>query len=285
MRNYYRVTQIGTGRYRIYDPLDVFTDLFVGSKKALLWDTSYGFQDLRAVVRKLTDLPLYIVNSHGHIDHACGNYQFDEPIYIHPADIPVIHDHHGSYRKKLAIAYAKTVTDIFTGEAVHAIGPDFDEEAYLTRPVGNLREVREGHVFNLGGMHLEVIEVPGHTPGSIGLLYKEERIFYAADAMNDNLWLFLEEACPLSVYKETLKKAWNMDFDTLIISHFPDPLNKSVLLDYIDTAEHLDFESGLPFSAPLTPEADVKLCIRRGYSQEDAGKPGWAAIVISEKNL
>lgn len=285
MENYYRVTQVGTGRYRIYDPLGVFTDLFVGSKKALLWDTSYGFQDLRAVVRKLTDLPLYIVNSHGHIDHACGNYQFDEPIYIHPADIPVIHDHHGSYRKKLAIAYAKTVTDFFTGEAVHAIGPDFDEEAYLTRPVGNLREVREGHVFNLGGMHLEVIEVPGHTPGSIGLLYKEERIFYAADAMNDNFWLFLEEACPLSVYKKTLKKAWNMDFDTLIISHFPDPLSKNVLLDYMDTAEYLDFESGLPFSAPLTPEADAKLCIRRGYSQEDEGKPGWAAIVISEKNL
>ena len=39
------------------------------------------------------------------------------------------------------------------------------------------------------------------------------------------------------------------------------------------------------FSAPLTPEADAKLCIRRGYSQEDAGKPGWASIVISEKNL
>ena len=63
------------------------------------------------------------------------------------------------------------------------------------------------------------------------------------------------------------------------------PRDKSVLLDYIDTAEHLDFESGLPFSAPLTPEADAKLCIRRGYSQEDAGKPGWASIVISEKNL
>lgn len=285
MENYYRVTQIGNGRYRIYDSLGVFTDLFIGSEKALLWDTAYGFQDLRAVVRGLTDLPLYIVNSHGHVDHACGNYQFDEPIYIHPADIPVAHDHHGSYRKKLAIAYAKTATDFFTGEAVHAIGPDFDEDAYLARPVGNLQEIREGHVFDLGGMHLEVIEVPGHTPGSIGLLYREERIFYAADAMNDNFWLFLKEACPLSVYKETLKKAWNMDFDTLIISHFPEPLNKNVLLDYMDTAEHLDFESGLPFSAPLTPEADAKLCIRRGYSQEDAGKPGWASIVISEKNL
>lgn len=285
MEKYYRVTQIGNGRYRIYDPLGVFTDLFVGSEKALLWDTAYGFQDLRSVVRELTDLPLYIVNSHGHVDHACGNYQFDEPIYIHPADIPIAHDHHGSYRKKLAIAYAKTATDFFTGEPVHAVDANFDEEAYLAKPVGNLQEIREGAVFDLGGMHLEVIEVPGHTPGSIGLMYKEERIFYAADAMNDNLWLFLKEACPLSVYKKTLQKAWNLDFDTLVISHFPNPLDKSVLLDYMDTAENLDFDKGLPFSAPLTPDADAKLCIRKGYSQEDSGKPGWASIVISEKNL
>ena len=115
MGNYYQVTQIGNGRYRIYDPLGVFTDLFVGTERALLWDTSYGFRDLRAVVKELTDLPLYVVNSHGHIDHACGNYQFDEPIYIHPADIPVLRDHHGAYRKKLAVDMARNAVDPLTG--------------------------------------------------------------------------------------------------------------------------------------------------------------------------
>ena len=42
MRDYYQVAQIEKGRYRIFDPLGVFTDLFVGRERALLWDTSYG---------------------------------------------------------------------------------------------------------------------------------------------------------------------------------------------------------------------------------------------------
>lgn len=285
METYYRVTQIGNGRYRIYDPLGVHTDLFVGRERALLWDTAYGFQDLRSVVKGLTDFPLYIVNSHGHIDHACGNYQFEEPIYIHPADNTVIRDHHGEYRKKLAVNMARNARDYFTGEPVCAIGPDFDEQEYLSRPVGDLREIREGFVFDLGGMHLEVIEIPGHTPGSIGLLYKEEKIFYSADAMNNDFWLFMKEACTLSTYKETLKKAWNLEFDTMVISHFPTPLDKTVLLDYMETAEQLDYSKAYPFSAPLTPEANARRYVRDGYTPEDMGKPGYAGIVISEEKI
>lgn len=285
MKEYYKVTQIGPGRFRVYDPLGVFTDLFVGKDKALLWDTAYGFQDLRSVVRELTSLPLYIVNSHGHIDHACGNYQFEEPIFIHPADLPVIRDHHSAARKNIAIRYAEATVDFFTGEPVNAMDQDFDTEAYLARGVGDLREIREGEVLDLGGMTLEVIEVPGHTPGSIGLMYREEKIFYAADAMNDNLWLFLKEACPLSVYRKTLDKAWGLDFDTLVVSHFPSPLPKAVLKDYMDTADHLDYSKGYPFSAPLAPGADAKTCIRPGYTPEDMGKPGFASIVISEDKI
>ena len=287
MEGYYRVTEIGNGRYRIYDPLGVFTDLFVGSERALLWDTSYGFRDLKAVVKTLTDLPLYVVNSHGHIDHACGNYQFDVPIYIHPADLPVLRDHHGPYRKKLAVQMAANAADPLTGQPVNALKSDFDARQYLERPLGNLREVRQGDVFDLGGKQLEVIEVPGHTPGSIGLLYREEKIFYAGDSMNDDLWLFLPEACPLSVYKETLKKAWELDFDTLIMSHTPQPLPKKVLLDYMETAEQLDYSKGYPFSAPLTPEANARRFVREGFTPDDmgSGKPGYAGIVISEEKI
>ncbi len=150
-----------------------------------------------------------------------------------------------------------------------------------------MREILEGFVFDLGGMHLEVIEVPGHTPGSIGLLYREEKTFYAGDSMNDDLWLFLPEACPLSVYKETLKKTWELDFDTLIMSHIPQPLPKKVLLDYMETAEQLDYSKGYPFSAPLTPEANARRFVREEYTPDDmgSGKPGYAGIVISEEKI
>ncbi|MER2024676.1 MAG: MBL fold metallo-hydrolase [Eubacteriales bacterium] len=201
-------------------------DLFIGKEKALLFDTGYGFQDLRTEVEQITKLPLLVVNSHGHVDHALGNDQFDCPIFIHPDDIPVCEDHHGRYRKELAINYARTAVDYFTGEPVGAIGPDFNEEQYLRKGTGELVPVTEGHIFDLGDMKLEVVELPGHTPGSIGLLDRDQRILYAADAMNADFWLFMEEACPLSVYRQTLSKASGLEFDTMIISHFPAPLPK-----------------------------------------------------------
>ena len=49
-------------------------------------DTMIGYEDVHAVVRTLTDLPLVVVNTHGHCDHIYGNIYFEEA-YIHPKDI------------------------------------------------------------------------------------------------------------------------------------------------------------------------------------------------------
>ena len=79
MGDYYQVQRLTDRRIRIYDPLGVFIDLFIGKEKALLWDTGYGIVPVREVMEELTSQPLIVVNSHGHIDHAAGNYQFDGP--------------------------------------------------------------------------------------------------------------------------------------------------------------------------------------------------------------
>ena len=40
-------------------------------------------------MRSLTNLPVLVVNTHGHPDHAGGNGGFDE-VYLHPADEPLM---------------------------------------------------------------------------------------------------------------------------------------------------------------------------------------------------
>ena len=72
--------------------------------------------------------------------------------------------------------------------------------------------MREGSVFDLGGLHLEVYYVPGHTRGSLGLLCEEEKLFYAGDAMNPFLWLFATESTSLSEYIQTLRKTEMIEF-------------------------------------------------------------------------
>ena len=81
---YYKVIDMGDEIYHIWEPAGVASSLIIGKKKALLIDTGYGYGDLKAVVESLTDLPVQVVNTHCHLDHAGGNYQFqnkEEKIY------------------------------------------------------------------------------------------------------------------------------------------------------------------------------------------------------------
>ncbi len=60
--------------------------LVTGTQKAMLIDNGLGVANIRDYIKTLTKLPLIVVITHGHPDHAGGNYQFKE-VYIHPDDM------------------------------------------------------------------------------------------------------------------------------------------------------------------------------------------------------
>ena len=267
----YRLKEIMDDVYRIENS-EVHMDLLVGEHHALLFDTGYGFDDLHGLVRRITDLPLYVVNSHGHVDHACGNWQFSE-VFIHPADV------------QLCIAHNRPEMRLL--EMDRAVVPaDFDMELYLSRDYGYLRPVTEGMVFQLGGKTLEVIELPGHTRGSIGLFYREERILYVGDAVNCFIWLFLPEAATLPEYRATLYKVRELPFEKMIQSHEPQVMPRDCLDDYIRLVETMEYDAWSSVDTPLAaPGQEVKIITLPGNDLKDVGKPGFAAIMISRDKL
>ena len=64
--------------------------LVAGEDSALIIDKGIGTANLRDYIKSQTNLPLIIVNTHGHPDHAGANYQFTEPIYAHSLDFESI---------------------------------------------------------------------------------------------------------------------------------------------------------------------------------------------------
>lgn len=267
----YRLTELLPGAYRIENSA-VHMDLLVGEHHALLFDTGYGFEDLHAFVREITDLPLYVVNSHGHVDHAAGNWQFPE-VFIHPADVQVCIKHNG---REMRMAELDTAV----------VPKEFDLEDYLSHGCGKLRPVGEGDVFDLGGITLEVVELPGHTAGSIGLYWREEKVLYVGDAVNCFLWLFLPESTKLSVYRNTLYKVRDMDFEKMIQSHEPRVMPRDCLNDYIRLVETMDYEPWPTVDTPLAASGqEVKIVTLPGNDLRDAGKSGFAAIMISREKL
>ena len=264
----YTVTELEPGIWRIGNSM-VYMDLLVGTHHALLFDTGYGFGSLRDVVRGITDKPLNVVNSHGHVDHACGNEQFGGA-YIHQLDMELAMEHNGRDMR---------MAELDTAE----VPMDFDLEAHLSLGTGELKPAGEGFTFDLGGMTMEVIHLPGHTAGSIGLWCPERKLLWVGDAMNCFVWLFLPEAQSLETYIASLHKAAALPFTHMIQSHEPCPVPKRKLWDYLDLAEHLDFEQGALVPAPLGYEGETRICTRCGIHYDDREHPGFAAIMISRE--
>lgn len=285
MSEFYRIHEIMPGVYRINSDEQVFMELFVGSDKALLYDTGFGFGDLKKAIREITDLPLIIVNSHSHMDHTGGNYQFEEDCFIHHLEIEVCKIHNSEDMRKNSIEVGKKTQDYLTGQFKNILPESFDETEYIKGGAGNLVSLQEDHVFDLGGIKLKTVLLPGHTPGGMGLLYMEEKILYVGDAINPFVWMFMPEALKLSDYIRTIKKAMDIDFSKFYMAHNPIEGNDKMLEIFLDCAENIDYEKGFPFQSPLARGLDARICTREGYTPNDIMKPGFASVVLSPEHI
>ena len=59
--------------------------LVEGEDRAALIDTGSGFGSLKQTVEKLTDKPVIVLLTHGHVDHAMGAGEF-ETVYMNHND-------------------------------------------------------------------------------------------------------------------------------------------------------------------------------------------------------
>jgi glyoxylase-like metal-dependent hydrolase (beta-lactamase superfamily II) len=167
--------------------------LLEGTDRALLIDALTGAGNLRAFCRELTDLPVTLVNTHGHLDHAGGNFDFGE-CFIHSDDIPLIYEIEKSSRMEFVKYSMETA-----GRKVFLSESDFTG----SRPIKTL-PVTDGHVFDLGNRNVEVIAVPGHTRGTIVLLDRGTGLLFSGDACNINTLLFLPHSTSIEEYRESL---------------------------------------------------------------------------------
>ena len=94
-------------------------------------------------------------------------------------------------------------------------------------------DVREGDVLDPGGRPLEVIHLPGHTPGSIALLDRKNRVLISGDPIQDGRIFMFGRFRNMPDYIRSLEhlRAWDGQFDEIWPSHasfpvFPDLIEK-----------------------------------------------------------
>lgn len=214
--------------------------LVCGSERAALIDTGCGGKGLRELVKSLTSLSVQVLLTHGHRDHIGGSGQFGEA-WLHPADLPLV-EHASDPLRRAQFVQGKDP------ELFSALSPDTFPSA---KPV-TYYPLTEGDLFELGGTTLEVVETPGHTPGSVCFLDRKHRVIYSGDICTRRTLMMLPESQPLSVLRSTLEKllALSNSFDVQLIGHDPSIPGERVLSNLLECVDNIltDRDDRIPFS-------------------------------------
>ncbi|GHV47353.1 MBL fold metallo-hydrolase [Spirochaetia bacterium] len=176
--------------------------LFIGAREALLVDTCNVKANLDTLVKKLSPLPVRVVQTHGDVDHLGASGRF-EKVYMHPAEYVHLREE--------------------TGQTI------------------NLAPLWENEVIDIGGRAFEVILMPGHTPGSIALLDRKNRILVSGDSVKaDTVWAF-GPGRNIKAYIESLIRLYALkdSFDIILPSHGPLFVKPDLIPELIEGAQKL----------------------------------------------
>jgi glyoxylase-like metal-dependent hydrolase (beta-lactamase superfamily II) len=121
--------------------------------ETVLIDPAGDEQKILQILNQRNWRPVYLINTHGHPDHTCGNHilaqQTGVKIVMHEAD---------------ARLFDNPAARQMAGQMGFRPSPPVD------------RTVKEGDLIRFGQEFLQVIHTPGHTPGSI-CLYGQKNLF------------------------------------------------------------------------------------------------------------
>lgn len=175
-QDYYTICNITDSIFQINMHNHVFSYLLIGNQKALLIDTGWGTVDIKSIAESLTSLPLIVVNTHGHLDHIYGNYLFDE-IYIKEEDAHLIgYDYTKEKREYVMSRFGQP--ELPKGMTL---------EDWKNAKPSKILSLNSLKYFDLGDRIVDIIDIAGHTIGSVGFIDRKEKILFTGDSVKDDL--------------------------------------------------------------------------------------------------
>jgi len=186
----YQVDSLGSGLWRIQALNGTLSTayLVVGAKEALMVDACAGQEGIAAIAQRLAE----------------GR----------PINLALTHGHfdHSAGAKYFPEVY------VHTGDA-----PMLPADVAAQR-----RPLVDGTVFDLGGRRLEVVAIPGHSPGSVAFFERTGRYIMTGDGIGSSMvWMQISNL-PLTTYLESVKKLESLKagIDELYVGHHEQELVK-----------------------------------------------------------
>lgn len=189
-----------------------------GRERDLLVDTGMGLGVLRDALQPLIDKPLIAVATHRHVDHAGGLHEFDERL-AHGHDAAAI-------ERPEPISLAVRDHAWMAGDPAHwlisaAPHEGFDPQAFRQPPATLSGLIGEGDTVDLGDHAYEVLHLPGHTPGSIGLWDARSGVLFAGDALYEGEIFDMLPESNIQDYVRTMRRLTGLPLTALHGGHGP----------------------------------------------------------------
>lgn len=170
----YRITE---PHYHWWNRANIW--LIKGRDADMLVDTGLGVSQLKLYLADLLDKPLKVVASHVHFDHSGSCHEFEQ-VFIHESE---------------HAALTGGDQDAMLAAPVHDFVPQKDFELlpyagftaadYTVKACPQAGRLRHGDVIDLGDKAFEVMHLPGHSSGSIGLFERKSGRFFSGDVVYD----------------------------------------------------------------------------------------------------
>ncbi len=198
-----------------------------GRDRDLVVDTGMGVASLVDAMDDLLDKPVIAVATHGHGDHVGGHHEFDE-VLAHPAEAADV-EQPELQTLDLLKAWGQEELDGLTRAGYVVDSPHFVTalpagvtlESFRQHPAKVTREVIEGDAIDLGDRQFEVLHLPGHSPGSIGLWERSTGTLFSGDAIYDGPLLDELPDSNIDDYCVTMKRLLELPVDVVYAGHEP----------------------------------------------------------------
>ncbi|MBI5089350.1 MAG: MBL fold metallo-hydrolase, partial [Actinobacteria bacterium] len=198
-----------------------------GRDRDLVVDTGFGVSSLVAELSDLLDRPVTAVATHGHDDHIGSHHEFADCV-AHPLEAPLLEDPPltslsplEAWGAEVLDALERAGYEMTSPYFVTALPPGLALEGFRQRPARVTRLVEEGAAIDTGDRHFEVLHLPGHSPGSIGLWEEATGTLFSGDAIYDGPLLDELPESNIGQYCATMERLLALPVHVVHAGHDP----------------------------------------------------------------
>ncbi len=190
-------------KYKATDNIWIIEDgsvkcyLLEGDEQCILLDTGYGKEDIGEFVKTITEKPITVIITHADRDHVGGIDQFDN-VNMHPSDFE----------------RCKRFNEV---------------------KQNHFNPIWEGDTFDIGTFKLEAVLIPGHTPGSIALLDRNNRILFGGDSVQKRI-VMAERNFAAYYYSMVKLSEYINEFDIIYSPHGEETYEPSLITQLVEAS-------------------------------------------------